>query len=1061
MNNKFVFDKDDKRIAETQSNGWQPFSHLHTHSDGSHDGLGTLDDLVKTAASRGFKHLALTEHGNLSSSIALTHAAKQYGIKPILGNEIYLEVGGNIHHLTLLADGNRGFDTLVTLNNIGKKGDLKRGAITMPTLLKHNENIIVLSGCPVSPMQDLELADARVIAHELKNVFGERFFIELMFTTNGSLPSWERSIQLSKDLDLPLVFTNDVHFVNKEYADLHMIYQNMKSYNRFNYDSKMLWLVIAEEMINRVNGMQQSSDLLNYLNIGMTNSFLLSEMIGEVKFSSVPKLPHIVNADKSLKEKVYAACASFPGGFSKNANEVFDRIEYELDVIISKGYATYFLIVEDLVTTAKNSGVLVGPGRGSAVGSFVAYLLGITEVNPLDYGLQFERFLNPNREAMPDIDTDIPASQRSIILDYAEQKYGATPIITQSRCNEKSLIRDLCRHFRTSKDEENLAAENGYNSDAFDNVARNYKNFRETYDVMIGQIRHQSKHAGGIVIAENVSIPLERMKDGTLATAWTEGNNAELSKAGIVKFDMLGLSSLDVLIELEKATGVKPPSTKDLFSKTGLPEFDLVKSGNVLGVFQLAGSDGMRDYAMKVAPNCIQDIIATVSLWRTGPIQAGAHELFLDARHGKPREIHPEIDEILKDTYGLIVYQEDFMRLYAWATSRDLGDADNARRVIVKYKPDSLDSVLALSALESEFKDGAISRGLDVAKANQLWDEIVTHTGYSFNKSHATAYSMITWKMLWYKYHYPARFYAALLNNDPDKTQEYIFNIISEGFEISLPDINKSLSVYTSDGNTIYVPLTAIKFLGENGVGEIIENRPYSSPEEFMIKVQKRQVTKRSRINLFELGSFNSIGGSMADYDIDAFDLLKVKKTATFKKLLKNHFSDYKTLLKIFSGEPIDLDVFVGKIDNNMKQGSFNELVFNIVQEIDGNTDIIESQLARDFVTNNYKNMLVKLIPHFSYNDDEKQTNYLGVVIPTKTRVDEINHALKNGMTAGVITSITRKISSYYKDRVYYTIGLFPGRTVWTPNKENLAVGQWIVGAYTKKTGKLIKSRLI
>lgn len=1029
----------------------QNFTHLHVHTDSSHDGLGTLESLVETARDKGFKHLAVTEHGNLASSIAFTQACHREGIKPILGNEAYIDIGdGKNHHITLLADGNKGFDNLIELNNLGVMGGLKRGAITLEQLLKHSENVIVLSGCPVSPMQNVEEADARKIALELKKVFGDRFFIEIMFTNDGTLPSWERSLQLSKDLNVPLITSNDVHFAKKEYASVHALYQEMKSFGRFGYNSEYLWLTTYDEMVERVNGIGRA--ITPKLIEGMENSYKLAEKLGVVKFDSTPKLPHIHNAPNTLRNAVMTALRRFKeenkGKYDEA--ELDARIKKELDVIIGKDYSTYFLITKDLIDTARASDVMVGPGRGSAVGSFVSYLLGITEINPLDFGLIFERFLNPNRSAMPDIDTDIPASKRGVVLDYAKNTYNAFPIATQSRMTEKMCLRDICRALRTNREEENAVAEAGYGSDVYKRLCAKYEGFGEAYEVMVNQIRHYGKHAGGIIIAENVKVPLVRASDGeTLMASWTEGANAELSKAGVVKFDMLGLSALDILTELYKLTGVKPPTPS-----FNAPEFSLVREGKVLGIFQLTGSDGIREYATRVQPNSIEDIIATVSLWRTGPIQANAHELFLDARHGKPRKIHKDVDEILKNTFGLIVYQEDFMRLYAWATGKNEGDADNARRIIVKFKPDKAESVLELKELETEFKVGCVVKGLTQTQADKLWSEIVTHTGYSFNKSHATAYAHISWQMIWYKYHYPAEFYTALLNNDPDKLQEYIFEVISDGFEISLPEINKSGKNYTTDGKIIYVPFSAIKFLGENAVDEIMMTRPFASAKDFMEKISKKKVTKRARAGLYALGAFKNISGGMEEYDISEVDMINIDKATPFTKQMKKYFKkNYGLVFSVLSGEATEAEILqLSKLFSEMSDGDVNTLVNELSNVVVG-SNAMHIGMINHIIMREHETIVRNFHGQLKLDKDARQQKFLGIIIPTKERCEKINKAIENGKTAGIIVDIEQRSSSY--NPVYYRLQIYPGRSCWTAVKSGLETGIWIEADLSGKSGKI------
>jgi DNA polymerase-3 subunit alpha len=1030
------------------------FSHLHVHSDSSHDGLGPLENLVSTAVGLGFDHMALTEHGNLSSIISYYVQARQQGIKPIFGNEIYLHFGGYNQHITLLADGEEGLNSLIELNNYGQAGELKNGAVPFEFLKKCNAGLILLTGCPNSPMQILntpnyEFAKENLI--EFMKIFGDRVFVELMFVSDNSMPVWKRSIRLAEEFNLPLVTTNDVHFALERHAKNHMIYQNIKSGGNFSYNSTYCYLATPRQMIQRVTTIDKK--FLPALKAGMMNSWLLADRLRTVKFDSTPKLPVIDNAEERLRSLVKKGADGFAEATMNTYDwqMLADRVDLELDVIIGKGYATYFLIVKDLIDKARENNVMIGPGRGSAVGSFVSFLLGITEVNPIDYGLQFERFLNPQREAMPDIDTDIPSKKREVTLDYAKGKYNAHPIVTYSRSTEKSLIRDLCKWARTSIDEMNEAAEYGYGSDPYWRIASREKDFDSTYHVMLNQIRHRGKHAGGIVISGDTKVPFIRTKDGELATCWSEGSQSELSKVGIVKFDMLGLAALDILEELEDLSGIKLEVPQDLHLQNDRPEFDLIRQGKVLGVFQLTGSDGIREFAKLVNPKNILDVIATVSLWRTGPIQAGAHEAYLEARHGNPRLIHPEIDEILKETYGLIVYQEDFMRLYAWATGRDLGDADNARRVIVKYKPDKLESVRALSELEIEFKEGALNKGLEQETIDKLWGEIVVHTGYSFNKSHATAYSMITWKLLWYKFHHPELFYVALLNNDPSRTQEFIYDVISEGYEIEMPDINKSSDIYSTDGKVIYTPLSVVKFLAESGVQEIMENRPFESLEDFMAKVEKRKVTKRARMGLYLLGAFDRIEGAANYSTLDFSELDFLYEVSAMKKAKKDYLKKYGVSADLFA------KLVFGSIDEKSLGkliASLEKLSIEECNKIGMAFFTIGTKILMNCNFATIEDLIEALHGVFDIRENVNQIRFLGVTIPSPEMAKKINEAIAGGGTGGVVVDIEER-SSDYNPR-FWRIKFYPGRSGWIKEEPKFEVGDWIkMTISNRRTGRL------
>lgn len=823
------------------------FAHLHVHTDASRiDGLGTVERLVNAAKLAGFQHLAITDHGSLANSIAFTSTCNSFGIKPLLGMEGYVVVDGKVCHITLLADGNEGFSSLVALNNIGQKSEYSRPAFQISDLLNHSNGLVCLTGCVSSPFHQLEYVDAKRLAIRLKSVFGARMFAEAMFVSD--IPSYDRVERLSKDVGLPIVTTNDVHFSYKDDAPVHTVLTNLKA--AFAYNSKHLFLATTEQIEERIG----DKDGLQIARAGFQNALRIANKLRSVTFDGKPSLPHF---DEAVNQLYWKANANCPANL-----EYYDRLNHEHTIINSMGFESYFLILEDLVSYAKTNGVRVGAGRGSGVGSLILYLLGVTEIDPIRYNLSFERFLNPLRKEMPDVDLDFDSEGRQLVIDYAKKKYGAYPVATYSRYSHKTLVHDLAKYFKLPRDVEQEAADEGPDSDSFKLLAKRHPSFEQAYLAMDGQIRHIGQHAGGVIIT-NVEVPLERAADGSHVVAWTEGGNKELSKAGIVKFDILGLTSLSILKELETKLGIQAEEPID-----DDPVFSLFKDGKLAGIFQFSGSDGIVRFTQSVAPNRFADLVAINALYRPGALDADTAKYYPKWKL-KPRRIHPLYDDILDETFGIIVYQEQFISLYARATGVDFGGADIVRRTISKRSGhDTPEWSIELAGLHQRFVDGSIERGVPEKDAEKIWSEIVAHTRYSFNKSHATAYAKIAWQMAWFKYHHPVHFFTALLNHDAGNAQRYLFDALEYGISVFPPHVNYSSQRYEIRGSGIVMPLSSIKFLGSNGAKMIAENAPYSTLKEFMSKVPKAEVKSRGRLGLFRLGGFDGVDGSLADLQV-------------------------------------------------------------------------------------------------------------------------------------------------------------------------------------------------
>lgn len=619
----------------------QSWSSLHTHSGYSPDGLGRISSLVAHAKNMGFKHLAITDHGLLAGSVEFGKLCKANGIKPIFGNEIYVSHDSrNGMHLTVLAINDQGWSNLVMLNNIAyKSGHTSKfgiHSVDVSLLLKYHEGLLVTTGCPASPFHRMPYTDALILGRRFKATFGDRFFAELMFTSNEiGVTNHERTVQLAHDLNLKMIFSNDVHYVLKEHAKLHKEFKRVT--NNSDYDSSWLYLADTEDLLHRVKAIDAS--LADVALEAMQNSYYVAEKIDNVNILHTPSIPELPNADNDLRELVWEAYSKYPEPTSEKEAE----LKRQLDVIIDNGYSSYHLITRDILDYARAGDIAIGKARGSAAGSFVSYLLGITDIDPFAHNLYFDRFLNAKRAAKspPDIDSDISASGRETVLEYARKKYNSVQIAAWQYWHPKGLIRKLASHFGINQKTINEAAElfegivglddldeimNITKQEPIKTMFEDNSEMKQLFEIMLGQPSVLSKHAGGIAIMpENLDVPIIRTKDGVDVVAY--GKN-DLEDAGGVKFDFLGLSSLDVLEELEKQYG-KPPSPLDYPDDSD--EVKLLHAGDTLGVFQFKGKS-IVDLAKAIKPRNVDEVAQISALARPAVLQSGLHQQFVQYR---------------------------------------------------------------------------------------------------------------------------------------------------------------------------------------------------------------------------------------------------------------------------------------------------------------------------------------------------------------------------------------------------------------------------------------------
>ncbi len=853
----------------------QNFVHLHVHSDASPDGMSPVDMLVSHAKALNFDALALTDHQTLANSIAHAVACENAGIKPITGVEGYILHNNEIRHITLLADGNIGWKNLVILNNIAHtRHELRRPAFTIEELFEHNEGIVVLSGCIASIFHNSPYPEALSIGREFKRVFGDRFFAEVMAVTHDS-EHHELPERLAYDLSIDMIYTNDVHYPKREWQKIHADYCKIRA--GYSYDSEQLFLRTRQE-IERIYNRHDALD----------NAYKHSQKIQPVNFKRASALPNIKDSDDVLRGIVTQWLDKNYPHAGADRQRYSDRIDEELTVIGQRAYSPYFLVLRDILSFAEEKGIKVGAGRGSAAGSLVLFATGATQVDPMEYDLSFERFLNPKRKGEPDVDTDFCAVRRHEVIEYAKETWGAVGIMTYGTYQHASLVHELCKYLHIPKDIEEGICNEGEHGLYFGKACQIDNRFGLMYEAMHMQIRNKGQHAGGIVILpEGLIAPIEQTSDKKqLAVAWQESaSNKTLSIAGGVKFDLLGLSSATFLDKLEHTTGVKAPHPRDI--KPNDPVWKLFADGNTLGIFQFSGKVP-RDLAMKIKPTSVQDLSDISALARPGALMSGIADKYHLLR-GNPRLFgHPEVDDILAPTRGVILYQETVMRLFAYFLyENDLGDGDNARRLITNSKPDDMQWQLKVAELKEEWIVGCANKGVSRQVSLDVWNDIQEHSGYSFNYSHSLSYSFMTLALAWFKQHYPAQYYAAALNTQETSDEaSFLFEASRFKIEIKPPDIQDVSTEWYVKNGVLHAPLTAVKFLSQNAAQEIISKSPFTSILDFATRVEKRKVNARVKKAMWLTGCFDTFimfGDEYKELDLTPKDLSAEPQRGSFK----------------------------------------------------------------------------------------------------------------------------------------------------------------------------------
>jgi DNA polymerase-3 subunit alpha len=883
------------------------FVHLHLHSQYSLlDGAIRFEEALDLAQKYRMEALALTDHGNMFGVVEFYQLAIKHGIKPIVGCEIYVSPGTRFekkgvervegtYHLTLLVRNRTGYFNLIKLVSLAHlEGFYYKPRVDKELLSKYNEGLFALSGCLKGEMASLvsrgEMKKAIQSAEEYRKIFDDRrFFIEIQ--NNGvenQVLINDRLLEIGHQLSIPVVATNDCHYLYRKDVKAHEVLlciqtgKTLQDSDRMKFSSEEFYFKSPQEMIDLF---QNTPEAIHHT-VEIAERCNLELKFGEkhIPKVAVPSGESLDSYLEKLSKEGLEKRLIFHRGekdFEERSIKYFGRLKEELKIIESMGYSGYFLIVEDFIHFAKNRGIPVGPGRGSAAGSLVAYALNITDLDPIEYDLIFERFLNPGRKSsMPDVDVDFCMEGRDEVIQYVTDKYGkenVAQIITFGKMQARAVIRDVGRVMDLPYAEVdriaklipstplNISLDQALNQEPqLKELIKKDPRVESLFTVarsLEGLTRHASTHAAGVVISNKSLmeyLPLYRGQNGELMTQYPM---KEVETIGLVKFDFLGLKTLTVvnhaLLLIEKTHGVKIELSQIPLDDPMV--FELLGLGSTPGIFQLESS-GMRDLLIKLKPENFREIIALVALYRPGPLKSGMVDEFIKRKHGKEtiRYDLPELKGILKDTYGVIVYQEQVMRIASLLAHFSLEDADILRRAMSKKDPREMEMQ------KEKFLEGAKRNRINPTKAEKIFDLMAKFAEYGFNKSHSAAYALIAYQTAYLKAHYPLEFMAALLTSEvqnADKILKYIAECREMGIEILPPDINESDRNFTVVGNQIRFGLAAVKNVGDAAIDAIMIEREgggkFKSLFEFSYRVDLRKVNRRVVESLIKCGAFD------------------------------------------------------------------------------------------------------------------------------------------------------------------------------------------------------------
>lgn len=871
------------------------FVPLHLHSEFSLlDGAIRLKELCSFAKEHNMPAVAVTDHGVMYGALDLYLEAKEAGIKPIIGCEFYVHTGDITerdpnnnprYHLILLAKNNEGYMNLVKLaSDAACKGFYVKPRINFELMQKHHEGLICLSACIggeiIQHLLKNDYEGAKAVAKKYKELFGEDYYIELQ---DHGLDEQKRTnpdlLRIAKELDIKTVITNDSHYLRKEDADWHdtllcMQTQSLKSEeHRMHFPNNEFYLKTVSEMRDAFRWMDSET-----FDKCIKNTVEIAEQCHvTIKWESpLPdfQVPPNHTKDSYLNELVMQGLKKKYGEITPQLKE---RVNYELGIIEKMGFSAYFLITWDFIHYAKTHDIPVGPGRGSAAGSVVAYALDITDLDPIRHHLLFERFLNPERFSMPDIDTDFCIEKRGQVIDYVVEKYGADKvcqIITFNTLAAKNAFKSVARVFGMEYAKSNRTAsliEDTIQGSMFE--GSELKNLYDT-DEEIKRVIDTAKcvegikcgfgmHAAGVIISYkplDEIVPVQPSKEGIIITQY---HREILEKLKLLKMDFLGLRNLTMIHKTCKLIKRSHGTDIDInhIPLDDKPTYDMLCKGETVGVFQLESS-GMTNLVKKLKPDVFEDLGALVALFRPGPLGSGMVDDFVERKHGRQAitYAHPKLETILKDTYGTMVYQEQIMQIFQVLADYSLGQADQVRRMMGHKDP------VAMAAQRDKLIEGSAKYGMKAEDASKLFDQIQNFAEYCFNRAHSSAYAFVAYQTAYLKCHYPVEYLSALLSSvagEQEKTQSYIEEALKSGIKVLPPDINKSYSEYAPDGKDIRFGLASIKQVGQGIIEEIIKEREkngeFKSVYDYVKRLSVKCSNKKTMEGLIKSGAFSSI----------------------------------------------------------------------------------------------------------------------------------------------------------------------------------------------------------
>ena len=888
------------------------FVHLHCHTEYSLlDGANKVDKLFERIKSLKQPAVAMTDHGNMFGAVEFYREAMSHGIKPIIGCEIYVAPTSRFekkgvdkgpkeynNHLILLAMNREGYRNLCKLVSLGyMEGFYYKPRIDKELLRELNGGLIALSACLQGEVcQALSAGNvekAKGAAETYASIFKDRYYIEIQ---DNKLAEQEKLnpllVELAKDLSIPVVATNDCHYGERDDFHAHDVLlcvqtgKTVNEDNRLKMETDELYIKSAEEIRKGFDycpeAVERTLEIADRCNVEIE--------FGKYHFPAFTP-PKEISLDSYLDELAFNGLEERLEGVEDPdiRKNYTDRLNYELDVIKRMQFPGYFLVVADFINYAKKNGIPVGPGRGSSAGSLVAYALKITDLDPIRHVLLFERFLNPERRSMPDIDVDFCIRGRAQVIQYVKDKYGAdrvAQIATFGTLKAKAAIRDVGRALGFSFAETDAIAKlipapkQGFDYPLTESIKMEprlqdllksdprVKNLIDHALRLEGLTRHASTHAAGVVLSNLPLVdhlPLFVDKEGGIVTQFDMGS---VEKIGLVKFDFLGLKTLTLIHDCLKLIETTRGERVDLehLPLDDKKTYRLLCNGNTTGVFQLE-STGIREMTVKIRPNCFEDLVAILALYRPGPLDSGMAEEYIKRKHGKEKikYLHPLLEPVLKDTHGVIVYQEQVMQIAQVLGAYSMGDADILRRAMGKKDPEEM------AAQRERFVEGAQRKKIDAQRAAEIFDQMETFARYGFNKSHSAAYALVSYQTAYLKTHYPVEFMAALMTSEMGDTDKVIKNLAEcrqKEIEVLAPDINESRAHFTPVGDKIRFGLAAVKNVGEKAVEVILQSRekdqPFDSLFDFCRRVDLTAVNRRVVESLIKCGAFDSTQVSRA-----------------------------------------------------------------------------------------------------------------------------------------------------------------------------------------------------